>query len=1058
MPTQYTPILKLALPVQGELDGTWGDTVNDSITSMVEQAIAGAATLSSWTANVITLSVANGSTSESRCAALIAQTGAGGTALTAAGQIICPTSTKLYILKNDSAYAVTLKTASGSGIAVPSGTAAFLFCDGTNVQSAQTTLTLPSGTANGVVYLNGSKVATAGAALTFDGTNLGVGTASPGVRLDVSGADGVRARVVATSGGTSGMVLSSAGNTAYTIKAGNADNSLRIDQDGTDRLTLASGGNLGIGTASPTSKLDVAGPNNDYIQYRSGTRTTGIGTLGGLSTLFSGAGTELSFNIGGELMRLDSSGNLGIGTASPSRKLSVVGIISGSDGTVTTEIANGGGVGYVGTVTNHPLAFQTNNTERMRLDTSGNLGIGTASPTYKLDVVGAIRSSNAGNENIYLSDGSVQASLQAGANLFYFNVNANSAAQGNFIWRSSNAFTERMRLDTSGNLGVGTSSPTYKLDVVGSARVTGEVRSDHNNANYASFVSAGSGGNLQAGTNGADGVVFSSSGALKLQYSVSGVANGLNTIVGGNLGIGLTPALKLDVQATTTVGSSFGMRVAAGTNSADYTARFNNASGSSTYMSIAGDGNVGIGVTNPGSALDVRFATNPVTNNGNGFDALRAWTTSALAADSGGAISLGGTATSGGVGAAFAQIAGRKTNATSANYAGYLQFAVNNSVGTMAEVMRIDTSGNLFLGATSAAFAERFRMNGAYAVFDDASYTGFIGRGTALGTATASDFAIRSSNALAFLTNGATERMRLDTSGNLGIGTTSPTRKLEVVGSAAALAMSVQTTGAGEVARFSDGTAQTLIVGTTASGVYYNNANNGLHAWLANGTERMRLDATGNLTVGVNGDSLQHVFRVYGDAGANKAPAISLFRSSSREIVLAVLDNGALGFINSTGIGNFNDSTLNAATQMSLSGTGNVGIGTTSPDDTNGFGRAIDMQSATGAAVYLRDSDSPSTSHAYVGFSGTNSFTYFWNRANGAILFGANNAEVMRLDTSGNVGIGTTTFGTSAAKVIGIANGTAPTTSPAGMGQLYVEGGALKYRGSSGTVTTIANA
>ena len=59
---------------------------------------------------------------------------------------------------------------------------------------------------------------------------------------------------------------------------------------------------------------------------------------------------------------------------------------------------------------------------------------------------------------------------------------------------------------------------------------------------------------------------------------------------------------------------------------------------------------------------------------------------------------------------------------------------------------------------------------------------------------------------------------------------------------------------------------------------------------------------------------------------------------------------------------------------------------------------------------------------------------------------------------NGNVGIGTSTFGTSAVTVIGIANGTAPATSPAGMGQLYVEGGALKYRGSSGTVTTIANA
>jgi hypothetical protein len=62
------------------------------------------------------------------------------------------------------------------------------------------------------------------------------------------------------------------------------------------------------------------------------------------------------------------------------------------------------------------------------------------------------------------------------------------------------------------------------------------------------------------------------------------------------------------------------------------------------------------------------------------------------------------------------------------------------------------------------------------------------------------------------------------------------------------------------------------------------------------------------------------------------------------------------------------------------------------------------------------------------------------------------------IDTSGNVGVGVSTFGTSAAKVIGIADGTAPSTSPAGMGQLYVESGALKYRGSSGTITTLANA
>jgi hypothetical protein len=65
-------------------------------------------------------------------------------------------------------------------------------------------------------------------------------------------------------------------------------------------------------------------------------------------------------------------------------------------------------------------------------------------------------------------------------------------------------------------------------------------------------------------------------------------------------------------------------------------------------------------------------------------------------------------------------------------------------------------------------------------------------------------------------------------------------------------------------------------------------------------------------------------------------------------------------------------------------------------------------------------------------------------------------AEAARLDNLGNLGLGVTAFGTSAAKVIGIANGTAPSSSPAGMGQVWVEAGALKYRGSSGTVTTLA--
>ena len=80
--------------------------------------------------------------------------------------------------------------------------------------------------------------------------------------------------------------------------------------------------------------------------------------------------------------------------------------------------------------------------------------------------------------------------------------------------------------------------------------------------------------------------------------------------------------------------------------------------------------------------------------------------------------------------------------------------------------------------------------------------------------------------------------------------------------------------------------------------------------------------------------------------------------------------------------------------------------------------------------------------------------------SNGAypVVIATNNTARLTVDATGNVGIGIGTFGTSAAKVLGLANATAPSTSPAGMGQLYVESGALKFRGSSGTITTIAAA
>jgi hypothetical protein len=162
MATQYTSILKLALPVQGELSGTWGDVVNDNITSMVEEAIAGRKVINTWTTNSHTLTTADGTTSEAR-AAMLEFTDTG-TALTGAATVVCPSDSKLYVCKNDAGQQVTIKTSAGTGVAIPDGETMFVFCDGTNVEQCATNFNSLS--YNGYTLNFGGAVTTAGAFTT----------------------------------------------------------------------------------------------------------------------------------------------------------------------------------------------------------------------------------------------------------------------------------------------------------------------------------------------------------------------------------------------------------------------------------------------------------------------------------------------------------------------------------------------------------------------------------------------------------------------------------------------------------------------------------------------------------------------------------------------------------------------------------------------------------------------------------------------------------------------------------------------------------------------------
>ena len=144
-------------------------------------------------------------------------------------------------------------------------------------------------------------------------------------------------------------------------------------------------------------------------------------------------------------------------------------------------------------------------------------------------------------------------------------------------------------------------------------------------------------------------------------------------------------------------------------------------------MQIGTNGYLGVGTSSPGAPLDVRFGTNPATDNGVGNNVLRVYTTVTQAADVGGAIGLGGYATTAPDSVSFAQIAGRKETSTSGNLRGYTQFATLDQGGTMTERMRLDSRGNLLVGTTSNEFGTLSVFNNSASFATNQSYAYFKG-------------------------------------------------------------------------------------------------------------------------------------------------------------------------------------------------------------------------------------------------------------------------------------------------------------------------------------------
>jgi len=232
---------------------------------------------------------------------------------------------------------------------------------------------------------------------------------------------------------------------------------IAVSTVGVERVRVTSAGDVGIGFDAPDARLSV----NGVASFGDGTEAApSITHFGDLDTgIFFPAFNTIAFTKGGvEAMRINSSGDVGIGTLSPDAKLSVNGAASFADGSVVApSITNIGdlntGIFFPSTDT---IAFAEGGSEAMRITSSGFVGIGTIAPDAKLSVDGGAAS---------FDDGS--ASTPSITNIGDLNTGIFFPAADTIAF--SGGGTERIRMTSTGNVGIGTVFPDALLSVNGIA-------------------------------------------------------------------------------------------------------------------------------------------------------------------------------------------------------------------------------------------------------------------------------------------------------------------------------------------------------------------------------------------------------------------------------------------------------------------------------------------------------------------------------------------------------------------------------------------------------------
>jgi Chaperone of endosialidase len=229
-----------------------------------------------------------------------------------------------------------------------------------------------------------------------------------------------------------------------------------------------------------------------------------------------------------------TTGSVGIGTSSPTQLLDVIGnqanagvtarvynSNTGSTSASSFTAQNGSGVNVslqtygttslVNCSSNHSLTLRTNNTDRVFISNTGNVGVGTSSPTQKLDIVGLVRS------RIVSGTGAgVYCDSIANNNRFFLGSDSVSEA---FRLYDATAGQQRVYVDANGNIGIGNSAPTQKLDVTGAIKATQAVYS--NDGTTLSRMQS-SGGVSYLGTTSNHPVVIQTNNTEKVRIDASG--------------------------------------------------------------------------------------------------------------------------------------------------------------------------------------------------------------------------------------------------------------------------------------------------------------------------------------------------------------------------------------------------------------------------------------------------------------------------------------------------------------------------------------------------------